>query len=536
MDTVRRSGVLLHLTSLPGRYGVGSMDQAAYDWVDFLARTRQTLWQVLPLGPTGYGDSPYQSFSSFAGNPYLISLDTMAAEGLLDRAHLDEAPEFPRNAVDYGALYTWKLPLLRQAAGRFAQRAASAEHAELQAEYAAFCAANSDWLDDFALFMALKDAHNGLPWNQWEMDLRSRNPAALETARTTHADAIHAHNFMQWVFYRQWNALKAYANAQDILIVGDIPIFVAMDSADAWTSPDQFFLDAAYQPTVVAGVPPDYFSATGQLWGNPLYRWDVMAADHYAWWIRRLRGALRLYDLVRVDHFRGFAGYWEVPATETTAENGTWRKGPGRDFFDQVRDQLGGDLPIIAEDLGEITPDVIELRNQFDLPGMKVLQFAFSTDASDKFLPHNYERNFVVYTGTHDNDTTMGWYQGTATEHERDHFRRYLRSDGRDAAWTLIDAAFRSVAMYAIAPLQDILSLGTHARQNLPGRADGNWAWRMAPEQVTGHIENRLLETTRLYGRDPETYAGKAAEAGGQEGQSSKGGGAQADAAAYNGK
>jgi len=535
MDTIRRSGVLLHLTSLPGRYGVGSMDHAAYDWVDFLARTHQTLWQVLPLGPTGYGDSTYQSFSTFAGNPYLISLDTMAGEGLLDRTHLDAAPDFARERVDYGTLYTWKLPLLRAAAGAFAENGAAA----LQAEFDSFCAANAEWLDDFALFMALKDAHNGLPWIQWEMALRSRKPAALAAARKAHTQATHAHKFMQWVFFRQWEALKAYANARDILIVGDIPIFVAMDSADAWTSPDQFFLDAEYQPTVVAGVPPDYFSATGQLWGNPLYRWDVMAADKYGWWMRRLRGALRLYDLVRVDHFRGFAGYWEVPAGEETAENGVWRKGPGTAFFEAVRAQLGGDGPIIAEDLGEITPDVLELRNQFELPGMKVLQFAFSTDASDKFLPHNYERNFVVYTGTHDNDTTMGWYYGTATDHERDHFRRYMRTDGHDAAWSLIEAAFRSTAMYAVVPLQDLLSLGTEARQNLPGRADGNWTWRVTPEQMTGHLEYRLLETTQLYGRDPATYAGKAAEAGGQEGQTTKGAGATEtandNAAAHNG-
>ena len=531
MEPIRRSGVLLHLTSLPGRYGVGSMDQAAFDWVDFLARTKQTLWQVLPLGPTGYGDSPYQSFSTFAGNPYLISLDAMTNEGLLDRAILDDAPDFPRERVDYGALYTWKLPLLRAAAAAFAKHGAD----DLKAEFASFCAANVEWLDDYALFMALKDAHDGRPWIEWEMALRSRTRAALDAARTMHAEAIHAHNFMQWIFFRQWEALKAYANEREILIVGDIPIFVAMDSADAWTSPDQFFLDDAYQPTVVAGVPPDYFSTTGQLWGNPLYRWDVMQADNYAWWIRRLRGALRLYDLVRVDHFRGFAGYWEVPATEKTAENGVWRKGPGSDFFDQVREQLGGDLPIIAEDLGEITPDVIELRNGFELPGMKVLQFAFSTDASDKFLPHNYERNFVVYTGTHDNDTTMGWYHGSATDHERDHFRRYMRTDGRDAAWTLIEAAFRSTAMFAVAPLQDLLSLGTDARMNLPGRADGNWMWRLTPEQVTGHLEYRLKETTQLYGRDPSTYAGKAAEAGGQEGQTSKGAGAADGIAAHNG-
>jgi 4-alpha-glucanotransferase len=328
---------------------------------------------------------------------------------------------------------------------------------------------------------------------------------------------------MQWLFYRQWNALKAYANEKGILIIGDIPIFVAMDSADAWTAPEQFFLDEAFQPTVVAGVPPDYFSATGQLWGNPLYRWEVMAQDGYSWWLRRIRGALRVYDLVRIDHFRGFAGYWEVPAGEETAENGQWVKGPGADFFTVVREQLGGDLPIIAEDLGEITPDVIELRNGFGLPGMKILQFAFSTDASDKFLPHNFERNFVVYTGTHDNDTSVGWYRTSATEHERDFFRRYFRTDGHDPAWTLIDGAFRSVAMMAVVPLQDLLGLGAEARMNLPGRASGNWGWRFLDEQLSGHLEARLRETTLLFGRDPLTYEGKGPEAGGQEGQTSKG-------------
>lgn len=521
MESVRRSGVLLHITSLPGRLGVGSFNQAAYEWVDFLARTCQTLWQVLPLGPTGYGDSPYQSFSTFAGNPYLISLEEMAQEGLLDRSVLDQAPEFPRNHVDYGWIYTWKLPLLRQAADEFATRGTDA----MKAEFSRFCAENAEWLNDFSLFMALKDAHGGQSWTEWEMPLRRRDRDTLEAAAHTYAGAIHAHNFMQWLFFRQWDKLKAYANDKGILIVGDIPIFVAMDSSDAWTSPEQFYLDAEFKPTVVAGVPPDYFSATGQLWGNPLYRWDVMKEDGYAWWMRRIRGALRLYDLVRVDHFRGFAGYWEVPAGEETAVNGLWKKGPGPDFFEQVRAQLGGDLPIIAEDLGEITPDVIELRTQFDLPGMKILQFAFVTDASDKFLPHNYERNFVVYSGTHDNDTTMGWYYGSATDKERDAFRRYFRTDGHDAAWTLIDAAYSSVATWAVVPLQDILSLGTESRQNLPGRAEGNWAWRFVPEQITGHVEHRLLETTTIYGRDPKVYEGKPAEAGGQEGQESKGAG-----------
>jgi 4-alpha-glucanotransferase len=524
MNEVRRSGVLLHLTSLPGRYGIGSMNQDAYHWVDFLVSTRQTLWQVLPLGPTGYGDSPYQSFSSFAGNPYLISLEDLVALGLLDQVVLDTAPEFPRHEVDYGWIYTWKLPLLRTVAAEFERRAS----ANLKQEFAEFCAANADWIEDFALFMALKDAHNGAPWNQWEMPLRRREPSALEAARTTHAAALHNHRLNQWLFYRQWLALKQYANDKGIQVVGDIPIFVAMDSSDAWTNPAEFYLDAQFQPTVVAGVPPDYFSATGQLWGNPLYNWKAMKKNRYAWWLRRIRAALRLYDIVRVDHFRGFAGYWEVPATEETAINGVWKKGPGPDFFKVVREELGTQLPIIAEDLGEITPDVVELRNQFGLPGMKILQFAFSTDASDKFLPHNFERNFIVYSGTHDNDTSVGWYQRTATDKERDFFRRYLRTDGRDAAWSLIEAAFRSVAIAAVVPLQDLLSLGGEARMNLPGRAAGNWAWRFMPEQITGHLIHRLAETTQIYGRDPTTYEGKSAESGGQSGQDEKGGGAGA--------
>jgi len=522
MELQRMSGILLHPTSLPGRYGIGSMNQAAYEWVDFLHRTRQSIWQVLPLGPTGYGDSPYQSFSSFAGNPYLISLEDLVSEGLLDHSVLDEAPDFPEDRVDFGAIYHWKRPVLRQAAARFVERAAP----EQQEEFDRFCQENAEWLDDFALFMALKDAHDGAPWTEWEMPLRSRRPAALAEATAAHAAAIHAHKFNQWLFYRQWTQLKAYANKSQIRIVGDIPIFVALDSADTWTNPGEFFLDNKYQPTVVAGVPPDYFSATGQLWGNPLYRWKTMRKNGYAWWLRRIRAALRLYDIVRVDHFRGFAGYWEVPAGEETAENGRWVKGPGADFFEVVQKELG-ELPIIAEDLGEITPDVIELRNRFNLPGMKVLQFAFSTEASDKFLPHNFTSNFVVYSGTHDNDTSRGWYEKSSTPEERDFFRRYLRTDGSDPAWSLIDAAFRSVAVMAVVPLQDVLNLDTHARMNLPGTSSGNWTWRFRPVQLTGHIEWRLLEAVTIYGRDPEIYADKDAESGGQSGQKAKGLGGQ---------
>jgi 4-alpha-glucanotransferase len=521
VEYVRRSGVILHPTSLPGRYGIGSFNEDAYRWVDFLAETRQTIWQVLPLGPTGYGDSPYQSFSSFAGNPYLVSLENVAELGLLGRQVLDQAPDFPRDHIDYGWIYTWKLPLLRQVADDFSKRATPA----LKAEFTRFVADNAGWLEDYALFMALKDAHGGAAWNRWEMELRSRQPKALAKARQELAGAVNYHNVVQWLFFRQWSALRKYANEKGILIIGDIPIFVAMDSADTWTNPGEFFLDDEFQPTVVAGVPPDYFSETGQLWGNPLYRWDKMKASGYAWWLRRIRAALRLYDVVRVDHFRGFAGYWEVPAGEPTAVNGQWVKGPGIDLFDVVYAQLG-DIPIIAEDLGEITPDVIELRDHFDLPGMKILQFAFSTDPSDKFLPHNFRRNFIVYTGTHDNDTTVGWYRHSSTEKERDFFRRYFRTDGHDPAWTLLDAAFASVARFAIVPLQDLLSLDTEARMNLPGRAAGNWGWRFVPAQITGHLAERLLESTMIFGRWPGAYEGKDAEAGGQTGQDVKGAGA----------
>lgn len=507
----RRSGILLHPTSLSSPYGIGSLDAAAYDWIDFLHSTRQTLWQVLPLGPTGYGDSPYQSFSSFAGNPYLISLEALQEAGFIPADVLDNAPDFPIDRVDFGAIYHWRLPVLRDAAARFAEQATP----EQQADFDQFCTEQQEWLDDYALFMALKDAHDGRPWIEWEMPLRRREDAAMSAARKEHAVAIHGHKFNQWRFYRQWLDVKRYANERDIQIVGDVPIFTALDSADTWANPTLFFLDEEFQPTVVAGVPPDYFSATGQLWGNPLYRWDVMQRNGYSWWIKRIKAALTLYDIVRIDHFRGFAAYWEVPAGEETAVNGRWAPGPGADFFNAMRGELGENLPIIAEDLGEITPDVIALRNQFSLPGMKILQFAFAGDASDKFLPHNYTRNFVVYPGTHDNDTTWGWYRQSATDSERDEFRRYFRTDGHDAAWTLIEAAWQSTAILAVATFQDVLNLPTEARMNLPGRADGNWSWRFQPWQVTGHLVERLREATVLFGRDPATYADKDEESGG---------------------
>ncbi len=492
----RCAGVLLHPTSLPNNFGIGTFGPEAYAWVDFLDRTQQTIWQVLPLGPTSYGDSPYQSFSTFAGNPYLISLELMAEDNLLDRKVLEDTPEHIRESrykVDFGAIYNWKLPLLKKAAASF-----TAEH-ELYADFTSFCEKESSWLNDFALFMALKDAHDSKAWSEWPEELRARKAKALKEARALHADSIKAHCFMQWLFFRQWNKLKAYANGKGIKIMGDIPIFVAMDSADTWTNPKQFYFDKDIKPIAVAGVPPDYFTPNGQLWGNPLYKWQTMRRNGYEWWIARIEAALRMYDFIRIDHFRGFAAYWEIPAGAETAKEGKWVKGPGMHFFQALLDHFG-ELPIIAEDLGDITDDVIELRDQFGLPGMKVLQFAFDNDPDHPFLPHNYKENFVAYTGTHDNHTARGWYETFAKPENQDHFRRYFSTDGWDMAWTMIRGIFSSVAMAAIVPLQDILDMGTDCRMNTPGEREGNWQWRIA--EMPGDFPAWRLETmTELYGR-----------------------------------
>ena len=493
----RASGIILHPTSLPGPYGNGDVGPEAFRWVDFLAKAGSTLWQVLPLGPTAYGDSPYQCFSAFAGNPYLISPDRLLEDGLLMPEDLANRPEFHAGQVDYGAVIPWKLALLDRAYARFEAQAP----ASLAAEFRAFQDAQSAWLDDFALFMALKDAHNGAPWVTWEPALRSREPGAIEQARRDFAAAAGRQSFRQFLFFRQWAALHDYARRKGVSIIGDAPIFVAHDSADVWAYPELFYLDPDGQPTVVAGVPPDYFSPTGQLWGNPLYRWEAHAAGNYAWWLGRLRALLQLVDIVRLDHFRGFAGYWEVPAGETTAKNGRWTPGPGASFFSAVEQALG-ELPVIAEDLGEITPDVIELRERFNLPGMKVLQFAFNKDPDDKYLPHNFPANCVVYTGTHDNDTTLGWYQSTS-EAQRDFCRRYMGRSGSDICWDMIRLAWSSVAVLALAPLQDFLCLGTEARMNLPGRPSGNWAWRMPEEALSEGLRLGLSEFNFLYSRAP---------------------------------
>ena len=496
MTFSRASGILLHPTSFPGRFGIGDLGAEAFRWVDFLAGACQKLWQILPLGPTGYGDSPYQCFSAFAGNPYLISPEKLVEDGLLSADDLRMLPAFPAHTVDYGPVIQFKLQMLDKVYANFRRGAAGG----LRAEFEAFKDAHASWLDDFALFMALKESQGGAVWSTWAPELVSRQPAALAAARAQLAEAVESQRLRQFLFFRQWSAVKAHANRAGIKVIGDIPIFVAYDSADVWANPGLFYLDEHGQSTAVAGVPPDYFSATGQLWGNPLYRWDVLKQTGYAWWIERFRATLAFVDIVRLDHFRGFEAYWEIPAGMPTAEGGQWVKGPGADFFTALQSVLGA-LPIIAEDLGVITPEMLALRDRFGLPGMKVLQFAFSADATDPFLPHNYPHNCVVYSGTHDNDTTQGWYARTSTEHERDFARRYLGRDGRDIAWDFIRLAFASVADMAVAPLQDVLNLGAEARMNLPGRPSGNWGWRYQSWRLTEALRDRLKELATLYAR-----------------------------------
>ena len=496
MKFERASGVLLHPTSLPGHYGIGDLGPEAYRWIDFLDKTGCALWQVLPLGPTGYGDSPYQCFSAFAGNPYIISLEKILEEGWLQLDDLSDIPMFPEDCVDYGALIPWKLAVLDRAYDRFSQIAAPVVQAELQH----FRLTNAAWLDDFALFMAIKETHNGAPWPTWESKLRDRYPEALKKAHRQLKESIQRQIFRQFLFFSQWNKLRAYSHSRGIRIIGDIPIFVAHDSADVWSHPDLFFLNKHGQPTVVAGVPPDYFSPTGQLWGNPLYNWKVHKASNYAWWTERIRAVLGMVDIIRMDHFRGFSGYWQVPGKAKTAEKGRWVKAPGKHFFRTIGEALG-ELPIIAEDLGVITPDVEELRDSNTFPGMKIIQFGFGSGPSDPFLPHNHIHGCVVYTGTHDNDTARGWYERVGEE-ERDFYRQYLARDGRDVAWDMIRAAWSSVAVFALAPLQDLLDLGNEARMNYPGNPSGNWSWRMPADTLTEPLEKRFKLMNFLYCRE----------------------------------
>jgi 4-alpha-glucanotransferase len=499
MKLARHSGVLLHPTSLPSHYGIGDVGPAARAWIDFLAEAECGLWQVLPLGPTGFSNSPYQSFSAFAGNPWLVSPQVLLEEGLLRPEDLPPI-DFPHERVDFSALIPWKARVLDAAFRHFRSDGSKGIDKELES----FKREQAAWLDDFSLFMALKDAHKEQRWDEWPEAHRRREAASLAATRREFADGMERHAFRQFLFFRQWKALRDYAASKGVRIIGDIPIFVSSDSADVWAHPDLFKLDEALQPTAVAGVPPDYFSPTGQLWGNPLYRWVAHAASGYSWWVGRLRSALSLVDLARLDHFRGFAAAWEVPSGSETAEKGEWVKGPGPAFLSRIQEQLG-DLHLIAEDLGVITPDVEKLRDSFHLPGMKILQFAFS-GPENVFLPHAYTRHCVVYTGTHDNDTTRGWYEA-APETERDFCRRYLRSNGTDIVWDLIRAAWGSPAAFALAPMQDLLDLGTEARMNLPGQPSGSWTWRMSASAGSSSLAARVRELNFLYQRNASRSA-----------------------------
>ena len=507
----RSSGILLHPTSLPGKFGIGDLGREAYAFIDFLVASGQRLWQVLPLGPTGYGDSPYQCFSAFAGNTLLISPQQLVDDGLLSEDDIARLPAFPSEQVDFERVIKLKGDLLARAYERYKETTGAADAAtELRTEFEAFCQQAASWLDDYALFRALKDANDGAVWNKWEPALVWREEDAINRARQELREQIEAQKFYQYLFFKQWSALRRYCHEHGITIVGDIPIFVSYDSADVWSHPYFFKLGEGGDPRVVAGVPPDYFSATGQLWGNPIYDWERMRADGFSWWIERIRATLHIFDIIRLDHFRGFAACWEIPGGHETAEHGRWVDTPGRELFTAMRDTFG-DLPIIAEDLGVITPDVEALRDDFNLPGMRILQFAFGGDPHNHDLPHNYIQRVVVYTGTHDNDTTVGWFNSQAkegstrdegqVERERQFCLRYLHTEGREIHWDFIRAALSSVADVAIIPLQDVLGLGTQARMNLPASTSGNWAWRYSAQALTDNLSARLKEMTELYGR-----------------------------------
>ena len=490
---MRASGILMPISSLPSPYGIGTMGQQARQFVDFLSQAGQAYWQILPICPTSYGDSPYQSFSTYAGNPYFIDLDTLAAQGLLkpkEYKHIDWqcTPE----QINYGVLYEKRYAVLRTACERLL--------ASPPADYRDFVRKNRFWLPDYALFMALKDAHGGACWQEWEHPLRQREPDALKAARRTYAKDIAFWQAVQYLFYTQWQALKAYANDKHIQIIGDLPIYVSLDSADVWSERREFLLDKAGRPSRVAGVPPDYFSEEGQLWGNPLYDWAAQKRDGFGWWIRRVEGASRLFDAIRIDHFRAFERYWSIPAGAETAKEGQWEPGPGMDLL-RVLTGWFPHITYIAEDLGLLTPEVHQLREAAGLPGMKVLEFAFSGPGND-YLPHNYgSRRCVCYTGTHDNDTALGWYDH-AGEAERDFAERYLGASGREnVRQALLRCGMGSTAELFVAQMQDYLALGSEGRINVPGVAAGNWRWRMAPGAAAAGLAADIRRLTEVYGR-----------------------------------
>ena len=500
MDFQRRSGILLHPTSLPSKGGIGDLGPMATAFVDFLHDAGQGLWQILPLNPVGLGNSPYSAISAFAGNTLLISLERLAQHGWIGADELKKLPAKNGN-VEFGEVLAKKVPLLRQAARNFLKKPPDAfgEHERFRR----FCSESAWWLEDYVLFECLREEFGGKSWNQWPRELASREPKALEKARTDHAEHLQTARVLQFAFFEQWKALREYCKQKNVRIVGDVAIFVNFDSADVWTNPDIFSLDANFEPTIVSGVPPDAFSKTGQRWGNPLYRWDVIKSRGYSWWVSRMKWALGECDYIRLDHFRGFQQYWEIPGSEPTAINGKWVDGPKDDLFMALRSALG-DLPFIAEDLGLITPDVVQLRERLGMPGMKVLQFGFSDPGAHMYLPHRYEKNCVAYTGTHDNDTTIGWFK-TLAEEERWKVLSYL-GEARDGIhWSLIRAAMNSPANFAIVPMQDILGLNSDARMNTPSHTEGNWGWRFEPEVLGRSLAQKLRSITEMCDRLPES-------------------------------
>ena len=494
---MRASGVLMAVSSLPSEYGIGCFSREAYEFVDQLEKAGQQYWQILPLGPTGYGDSPYQSFSSFAGNPYFIDLDYLCKDKLLTKKEClsyewGENPEF----VEYGTLYENRFPLLKKAYQRFKKA--------LPDDFADFCEKNSDWLEDYALFMALKDANGGVAWFEWKKDLKLRKPSAIENAKEEFADDVEFWKMLQYLFFKQWTELKAYANEKGIQIIGDVPIYVAGDSADVWANPGQFYLDENLDPIDVSGCPPDAFSDDGQLWGNPLFRWDAMKKDGYTWWTKRIKAMSELYDVVRIDHFRGFDSYYAIPAKDKTARNGEWREGPGMDLFNALEKKLGR-LNIIVEDLGYLTPSVKQLLKDTGFPGMKLIQFAFDSREESDYLPHTYQKNCVVYTGTHDNDTIMGWFK-TAPKESVKYAKEYLRLNKEEGYnWGTMKAVWGCVGDMAIVPMQDILGIGSEGRMNTPSTLGMNWKWRAVDGQITSALAKKVCKNMEIYCRKRKT-------------------------------
>lgn len=493
---MRSSGVLMHISSLPSPYGIGTLGKEAEKFVDFLVKAKQSYWQVLPICPTSYGDSPYQSFSSFAGNPYFIDLDTLCKEKLLTRKECQSYAWGQDSArVDYGVLYQNRYPLLHKAFARFQNN--------LPEDYEGFCAEQGEWLEDYALFMALKDAHGGVSWSEWEEDIRLRREDAMQRVREELSQEVEFWKMLQYLFYKQWNSLKSYANGKGIGIIGDVPIYVAMDSADVWANPSQFYLDGNLVPIDVAGCPPDAFSADGQLWGNPLFRWDVMKQDNYSWWKKRLERMSKLFDVVRIDHFRGFESYYAIPFGDKTAKNGEWRKGPGIELFHAIEKDLGR-LNIIAEDLGFLTEAVRKMLEESGFPGMKLIQFAFDTREDGDYLPHNYNTNSVVYAGTHDNDTILGWMK-TAPRPCVAFAKDYLNLSKEEGYnWGVMRAVWASVSDTAVVTMQDLLGIGSEGRMNTPSTLGCNWMWRMQKGAVDSKLIRRICKQVELYGRTPK--------------------------------